>query len=255
LSSLSGHIALRFVDDLDTKVHCHQPLFPVEQDRAAMAESFSGCGASAIRSPPKAVTSKRCSLEARVKKIVSTALSLVAMLTASKVVLPASAGTGSAYDFGFKSIDGKPMPLSDYRGKVLLVVNTASFCGFTKQYAGLQELWSKYEARGLTVIGVPSNDFGGQEPKAEGDIKSFCEGAFGVTFPLTSKQVVSGDDAHPFYKWATSAAGPDGAPQWNFHKFLIGRDGRMIASLSTRLTPTSPEVIGAIEAALAEPGT
>ncbi|MEQ1673163.1 MAG: glutathione peroxidase, partial [Hyphomicrobium sp.] len=130
---------------------------------------------------------------------------------------------------------------------------TASFCGFTKQYAGLQQLWSKYEAKGLVVIGVPSNDFGGQEPKAEGDIKSFCEGAFGVTFPLTAKQVVIGSGAHDFYKWAATAAGPDGLPSWNFHKYLIGRDGRLVASLSTRAAPDSPEVTAAIEKALAEP--
>ena len=136
---------------------------------------------------------------------------------------------------------------------VLLVVNTASFCGFTKQYAGLQELWAKYEAKGLVVIGVPSNDFGGQEPKAEGDIKSFCEGAFGITFPLTTKQVVSGGGAHPFYRWAAEAAGADGVPQWNFHKYLIGRDGRMISAFSTRLPPTSTDVTSAIEKALAEP--
>ena len=98
-------------------------------------------------------------------------------------------------------------------------------------------------------------NFGGQEPKAEGEIKSFCEGAFGITFPLTSKQVVSGGAAHPFYQWAANAAGGDGVPQWNFHKYLIGRDGRMISSFSTRLSPASQDVTNAIEKALAEPAS
>ena len=175
------------------------------------------------------------------KKFFATAISLAAMLTASAVTTPAGAVDGSGFDFEFQSIDGTPMRLADWRGKVLLVVNTASFCGYTKQYAGLQALWSKYESQGLVVVGVPSNDFGGQEPKAEGDIKKFCTGAFGVTFPLTSKQVVTGDQAHPFYKWATAAAGTaagtEGAPGWNFHKYLIGRDGRLISSISTRVAP------------------
>ncbi|MEQ1653803.1 MAG: glutathione peroxidase [Hyphomicrobium sp.] len=184
------------------------------------------------------------------KKLIATALGLAALFTAPSIKPAASAAKGSAFDFAFNAIDGTPMKLADWRGKVLLVVNTASFCGFTKQYAGLQQLWSKYEAQGLVVVGVPSNDFGGQEPKAEGEIKKFCEGAFGVTFPLTAKQVVVGDGAHAFYKWA---AGPDGLPNWNFHKYLVGRDGRLIASLSTRAAPDSPEVVGAIEKALAEP--
>ena len=189
------------------------------------------------------------------KKLLKTALSLAAMATSASVTSPAHAADGSAFDFEFTSIDGAPMKLDAWRGKVLLVVNTASFCGYTKQYAGLQELWAKYEAKGLVVIGVPSNDFGGQEPKAEGEIKSFCEGAFGITFPLTSKQVVSGGAAHPFYQWAANAAGGDGVPQWNFHKYLIGRDGRMISSFSTRLSPASQDVTNAIEKALAEPAS
>jgi glutathione peroxidase len=188
-----------------------------------------------------------------VKKLIATAIGLASILTAQSTVMGANASHGSAFDFDFASIDGKPMPLAGFRGKVLLVVNTASFCGFTKQYAGLQKLWAEYEPKGLVVIGVPSNDFGGQEPKAEGDIKSFCEGAFGVTFPLTSKQVVSGSAAHPFYKWAAAAAGPGGVPGWNFHKYLIGRDGRMIASFSTRLAPDADDIKVSIEKALAEP--
>ena len=185
------------------------------------------------------------------KKLIASALGIVSILTAPAVV-QANKDSGSAFSYEFTGIDGKPMPLAAYQGKVLLVVNTASFCGFTKQYGGLQKLWSDYEAKGLVVIGVPSNDFGGQEPKAEGDIKSFCEGAFGVTFPLTTKQVVVGDGAHPFYKWAATAAGPDGVPAWNFHKYLVGRDGRLISAFSSRVTPDSTDLTDAIDTAIAE---
>lgn len=187
------------------------------------------------------------------KKLIATAVSLAAMLTSASSAAPAGAAAGSAFDFEFPSIDGQPMKLASWQGKVLLVVNTASFCGYTKQYSALQEVWSKYESAGLVVVGVPSNDFGGQEPKAEGEIKAFCEGAFGVTFPLTAKQTVVGDNAHPFYKWAAAAAGPDGLPQWNFHKYLVGRDGRLVRSFSTQATPNSSDVTGWIEKALAEP--
>jgi glutathione peroxidase len=158
-----------------------------------------------------------------------------------------------AFDFEFVSIDGKPMPLKTLEGRVLLVVNTASFCGFTPQYKGLQALSDAYEAKGLTVIGVPSNDFGAQEPKSEAEIKTFCEGAFGITFPLTEKAVVRGATAHPFYRWAESVLGTDAAPSWNFHKYLVGRDGKLIRAFGTRVEPGSKEVLAAIEAALASP--
>ena len=187
------------------------------------------------------------------KKFFTTAVSVVSMLTATASAEPKGNAPGSAFDFQFQSIDSKPMALEQWRGKVLLVVNTASFCGYTKQYAGLQELWTKYESKGLVVVGVPSNDFGGQEPKAEGEIKTFCQGAFGVTFPLTSKEPVTGPNAHAFYKWATTAAGADGAPRWNFHKYLISRDGRLIRSFTSTMTPMSDEVTGWVEKALAEP--
>jgi glutathione peroxidase len=186
-------------------------------------------------------------------KIWSTLVSLVAMWMAAPSVGPSKPIEGSAYDFEFTGIDGKPMKLADWRGKALLIVNTASFCGYTKQYAGLQELWTRYEKAGLVVIGVPSNDFGEQEPKSEGEIKTFCQGAFGVTFPLTSKQHVVGPDAHPFYKWAAEAMGPAGVPNWNFHKYLVGRDGRLLRSFSTKLPPMSDEITGRINKALAEP--
>jgi glutathione peroxidase len=133
---------------------------------------------------------------------------------------------------------------------VLLVVNTASFCGFTAQYAGLQTLWERYEKRGLVVVGVPSNDFGAQEPKGETEIAGFCQGAFGITFPLTSKETVAGSQAHPFYRWARDRLGANHAPRWNFHKYLIGRNGKPIAGYGANVEPLSPTLIQAIEAAL-----
>ncbi len=184
------------------------------------------------------------------KKALSSVIAVAAMLLAPSSRAPAENAAGSAYDFSFQSIDGTPMKLSDWRGRVLLIVNTASFCGFTKQYAGLQDLWSRYDGEGLIVVGVPSNDFGGQEPNSENEIKKFCQGAFGVTFPLTQKQVVTGEGAHPFYIWAAQAGG--GPPAWNFHKYLIGKDGRLLRAFSSRVAPMSGDLTAAIERALAE---
>jgi glutathione peroxidase len=178
--------------------------------------------------------------------------SLVAGIMLAMVHPPAVAtGPSSAFDYAFDAIEGGKMPLAQWRGKALLVVNTASFCGYTPQYEGLQKLWERYEAKGLVVVGVPSNDFGGQEPKAESEILGFCKGAYNVTFPLTTKVVVKGAEAHPFYLWAREALGPTSAPSWNFHKYLVGRDGRVIAGYASDIEPLSPELIKAIEAALA----
>ena len=145
------------------------------------------------------------------------------------------------------------MPLADFRGKVLLVVNTASFCGFTAQYAALQKLYEAYEAKGLVVVGVPSNDFAGQEPKSEAEVKKFCQGAYGITFPLTAKYHVVGSERHPFYGWAAQTLGAMNGPWWNFHKYLAGRDGTLVAAFGTRTEPLAPEVMTAIEAELAKP--
>lgn len=179
-------------------------------------------------------------------RIVSMALGFISPAVLAK----AGSQPGSAYDFTFRSIDGAELPMKSFAGRVVLVVNTASFCGFTPQYKGLEALYEKYELHGLTVLGVPSNDFGGQEPKGEKEIKSFCEGAFGVTFPLTQKAVVKGEGVHPFYKWAVSALGPGAEPRWNFHKIVIGRDGRAIAAFSSGVTPDSPELVKAIDGEL-----
>ena len=186
------------------------------------------------------------------RKLWNTGVNLFSLWTAPQSVPPAKSVTGTAYDFEFTSIDGAVMKLADWRGRALLIVNSASLCGFTKQYAGLQELWARYEKSGLVVIAVPSNDFGEQEPSPDGDIFTFCQGVFGVTFPLTSKHSVIGANAHPFYKWAAEAMGPAGVPTWNFHKYLVGRDGQLLRSFSTKLPPTSPEIISWIEIALEE---
>lgn len=171
-------------------------------------------------------------------------------------VLPGQAAesrAGSAWDHSFAAIDGGTLDLAQFKGRVLLVVNTASFCGFTPQYSGLQKLWETYEDKGLVVIGVPSNDFGEQEPKGEGEIKTFCEGAFGITFPLTAKYHVKGNGAHPFYKWVTAVLGPASAPRWNFNKVLVGRNGQPLATYGSSVTPTSAQLIAAIEAELQKP--
>ena len=180
--------------------------------------------------------------------IAATALAGVLLIAASP------AGPGSAYQFAMKTIDGKPMPFSQYKGKVLLVVNTASFCGYTPQYEGLQKLQDSYKAKGFTVIGVPSGDFGGQEYEKAGEIQDFCESKFGIKFPMTEKSVVSGATAIPFYRWAAASLGSDKAPQWNFHKYLVGRDGKLIAAFPSKATPMSAEVTGAVAKAIAAKG-
>jgi len=157
-----------------------------------------------------------------------------------------------AYDFSFTSIEGAPLPLSSFRGKVVLVVNTASFCGFTDQYRDLQAVWARYRERGLVVLGVPSNDFGSQEPGTEAEIKTFCRVNYDVDFPLTAKARVSGEDAHPFYRWAADRLGVLAVPRWNFHKYLIGSDGRLVDWFSTPTAPTADKVTRAIEAQLAK---
>jgi glutathione peroxidase len=176
--------------------------------------------------------------------------SLAAAIMLVMPAAPAPADPVVAFDHEFEAIEGGKLPLSLWRGRALLVVNTASFCGFTPQYEGLQKLWERYEAMGLVVIGVPSNDFGGQEPKAESEILGFCKGAYNVTFPLTTKQVVKGPQAHPFYAWARETLGAGKAPRWNFHKYLVGRDGKLIAGYDSSVEPLSPQLIKAIEAAL-----
>lgn len=189
------------------------------------------------------------------KKLAAVAALIAAPLgIAAGAAGPDDRAAKTAWDFAFTSIDGKPMPLADYRGDVLLVVNTASMCGFTKQYSGLQALHETYEAQGFKVVGVPSNDFGGQEPKAAGEIKEFCETTFGIRFPMTDKVEVTGGGAHPFYAWARDELGWLNAPKWNFHKYLVGRDGRLVTSFFSQTTPESKKMTRAIEAEIAKLG-
>ncbi|HEY9164294.1 MAG TPA: glutathione peroxidase [Magnetovibrio sp.] len=180
-------------------------------------------------------------------KLIATLLAVFALLPAS---VRAEMAGKTAHDFSFASIDGGPLPLSTFKGKAVLLVNTASFCGFTPQYKELQALWQRYEGRGLVVLGVPSNDFGGQEPGSSAEIKDFCDTTYQVTFPLADKEVVSGASAHPFYQWAKAELGVLAAPKWNFHKYLIAPDGRLVDWFATTTKPTDAKVIAAIEAVL-----
>ena len=156
----------------------------------------------------------------------------------------------SAHDFAFTSIAGEPLPLSAFDGKALLVVNTASRCGLTPQYEGLEKLWADYRGKGLVVLGVPSNDFGAQEPGTESEIQGFCQTNYGVDFPMTSKVPVSGPHAHPFYAWAKDQLGAEAEPRWNFHKILVGKDGRLIRGFGSRTEPSDSDLVQAIDAAL-----
>jgi glutathione peroxidase len=156
----------------------------------------------------------------------------------------------SAHEFEFESIDGGAMPLSAFAGKAVLIVNTASECGFTPQYAGLQELAERYRGRGLVVLGVPSNDFGGQEPGDEAAIKDFCDSRYGVTFPMTRKVAVLGAGAHPFYRWIAATLGEDQAPRWNFHKYLIDPSGELAGAWPSKVDPLAPEITSAVDDAL-----
>jgi glutathione peroxidase len=156
----------------------------------------------------------------------------------------------SAHDFEFETIDGGRFALADCAGRPVLVVNTASECGFTPQYAGLQRLWARYREQGLVVLAVPSNDFGAQEPGGAAEIRAFCESRFGVDFPLAAKQPVIGAEAHPFYRWIEAEAGEAAAPRWNFHKYLIGPDGALVGAWPSRVDPLAGEVTEAIEALL-----
>ena len=160
----------------------------------------------------------------------------------------------SVLDFTLPSIDGKQVPLSEYKGKVLLVVNTASHCGYTPQYEGLQKLYEKYKDQGFEVLAFPANEFGQQEPGTNPEIKVFCTSKYKVTFPIFSKIVVKGNGIHPLYQFLTSAeTNPKfaGDIPWNFTKFVVDRKGNVVARFLPKNTPESPEVTSAIEAALA----
>ena len=150
------------------------------------------------------------------------------------------------YDFNIESISGKKINLKDYKNKVILIVNTASYCGFTKQYDELQELWDLYKEKGLIVLGVPSNSFN-QEKKSNADVKEFCEVNFNINFPLTTITKVKGDDAHEIFKWAKKNHGKSAVPKWNFHKILINKEGMVENTFASMTKPMSKKIIKAIE--------
>jgi glutathione peroxidase len=157
----------------------------------------------------------------------------------------------TAYAFSFPALAGGDIRLADYAGHPVMVVNTASLCGFTPQYAGLQQLWSEFHDRGLMIVGVPSNDFGGQEPGGATEIAETAQQQYGVTFPMAAKAVVKGPDAHPFYRWAATAR-PKDVPRWNFHKYLVGRDGYLADVFPESVDPLDTRVKTAVARALAD---
>lgn len=162
-----------------------------------------------------------------------------------------SSDTQNAYSFSFDDISTTDkIKLSDYQGKVIMVVNTASLCGFTKQYSELEELYKQYKDTGFVIIAVPSNDFGKQEPSSNSEIKKFCETNFNITFPIASKVHVQTNESHPFFIWTRENLGFLSGPKWNFYKYLIGRDGKLITYFSSFTKPTSKKLVKALQEAL-----
>lgn len=183
-------------------------------------------------------------------------LALVLAAAIAVPAVPAAAGGGrkmprTIHEFTMKTIDGREQPLSAYAGRTLLVVNTASRCGFTPQYEGLEALYEKYRERGFVVLGFPANNFMGQEPGTNAEIATFCSTKYNVSFPLFSKISVKGRDIAPLYAWLTKDAGFDGDIGWNFTKFLVGPDGRVVARFDTRTDPQDPKLIAKLEETLA----
>jgi glutathione peroxidase len=158
-----------------------------------------------------------------------------------------SDNTQTIFDFKINSINGEELNLADFKGQTLLLVNVASYCGFTNQYDGLQKLFDDYNKKGLVVIGVPSNQFGNQEPGSETEIKKFCETNFNITFPMTSKYDVKGNNAHPIYIWAKESFGRSTVPKWNFHKILINKQGKIVDTFGSFIKPSSKKIINKIE--------
>lgn len=181
----------------------------------------------------------------------ATALPVLAAtrVPASSQAVSTAASSSTAYAFLLEGLDGKTIRLSDHAGRVLMVVNTASSCGFTPQFADLQTVYARYRERGLTVIGVPSDDFN-QERGTAADIAAVCQGIYGVAFPMAAKQRVTGRDAHPLYRWLANQK-PTDIPTWNFHKFVISRSGRVVGAFPARVRPTDPRITALIEAELA----
>jgi glutathione peroxidase len=156
------------------------------------------------------------------------------------------------YNFTMKTIEGKEKPLVDYKGKVVMVVNTASFCGNTPQYKQLEEIYKQYKDKGFVIIGFPANNFGKQEPGSDTDIRTFCEKNYGVTFDLFSKISVKGDDIHPLYKYLTTETGFNGDIDWNFAKFLVDKNGKVVARFKAKVKPDEKEIVAKIEELVAQ---
>lgn len=182
------------------------------------------------------------------KQLVTFLMVLLAMIPmVCRANKPLRSVPGTAYDFEFNTLDKQPLKLADYRGKVLLIVNTASHCGFTPQYGELQQLYHDQYERGLEIIGIPSIDFGHQEFDNSTDIKTFTHNKFHIQFPLAGITKIKGNNAHPFYLWAAKQVGILGTPKWNFHKYLIDRQGYLVAWFPSYTTPQSKKVLSAIE--------
>jgi len=167
------------------------------------------------------------------------------------ISIGSSAHAGNGFSFTFQKNDGNPLKLNEFEGKALLVVNTATECNFSYQFEHLEQVWRDRKDEGLVVVGVASNDFGGQEPRSGKTLSNYCTRKYGITFPLTDRTPVIGADAHPFYKWAATEAGS--APRWNFHKYIVGRDGEVVASFPSSVDPHSAQMALAITAALKRP--
>jgi glutathione peroxidase len=185
------------------------------------------------------------------RTIVTATLAAIATpIVTRRAMAEAAMSRITAYAFSFPALEKGDIRLADYAGQPLVIVNTASLCGFTPQYAGLQQLWTEFHDRGLMIVGVPSNDFGGQEPGSASDIAETAQHQYGVTFPIAAKTVVKGPNAHPFYKWAADLR-PKDVPRWNFHKYLIGRDGNIAEVFPESVEPTDTRVKTTIARALA----
>ncbi len=188
------------------------------------------------------IFTNRCSIKSI--KIMRKILIILFMFSFFSKV--AASNNDNAYDFEFSSLDGDPIKLKQYEGKIIVVVNVASRCGYTPQYEDLQNLWTKYKNKNLVVLGIPTNNFR-QEPGNNKEIKDFCETNFGVTFPMSEKINVIGNNSHPFYKWARDDYGIGAIPKWNFHKIIIGKDGKVAETFSSITKPSSKKFLKVIE--------
>lgn len=185
------------------------------------------------------------------RQLLTAALGVAAGPLASRIAAAQAISRITAYGFSFPALAGGDIKLADFAGRPFLVVNTASLCGYTPQYGGLQALWSEFHDRGLTIVGVPSNDFGSQEPGGATDIAQTAQQHYGVTFPIAAKTVVKGPNAHPFYRWAAEQR-PKETPRWNFHKYLIGRDGYIADVFAESIEPTDTRIKTAIGRAFSD---